>query len=94
MAIYEEALENIVRQTFVEALTANNIEPVGSPAIDIEKMVPGNELVYTATIALMPAVEQLADYRTLKITAKEVGVEDKDIDLALQDLQELLLEEP
>ncbi|HBR81157.1 TPA: trigger factor [Candidatus Uhrbacteria bacterium] len=93
MAIYEEALENIVRQTFVEALTANNIEPVGSPAIDIEKMVPGNELVYTATIALMPAVEQLADYRTLKITAKEVGVEDKDIDLALQDLQRMQTKE-
>lgn len=93
MAVYEEAVEQAVRQTFLEALEANKIEPVGSPAIDVVKMSPGNDFIYTATVALMPAVEQLADYTTLKIEKKLVEVEDKDIDLALKDLQRMQTKE-
>jgi len=93
MAIYEEALEHIVRQTFVEALTANNIDPVGSPAIDVVKLAPGNDIIYTATVALMPTIEQLGDYKTLKIDTKTIGVEDKDIDRALQDLRRMQTKE-
>lgn len=93
MAIYEEAVEQAVRATFVEAITTNKIDPVGSPAIDVVKMAPGNEFVFTATVALMPAVDQLADYKTLKIDRQEVKVEDKDIDIALRDLQRMQTKE-
>lgn len=93
MAIYEEAVEQAVRVTFLETITANKIEPVGSPAIEVIKMAPGNEFIYTATVALMPIVEQLADYKTLKITKQKVEVEDKEIDLALRDLQRMQTKE-
>jgi len=93
MAVYEEAVEQAVRQTFLEALEANKIEPVGSPIIDVVKMSPNNDFIYTATVALMPAVEQLADYKTLKIEKKPVEVEDKDVDLALKDLQRMQTKE-
>ncbi|MFH1089275.1 MAG: trigger factor [Candidatus Uhrbacteria bacterium] len=93
MAIYEEAVEGAVRQTFIEALTANKIEPVGSPAIDVVKMAPGNDFVYTATIALMPIVDQLADYKTLKLEGKKVEVADKDIETALRDIQRMQTKE-
>lgn len=93
MAIYEEAVEQAVRATFIKAITANNLEPVGSPAIGVIKMAPDNEFIYTATIALMPTVKQLADYKTLKVEKRAVGVEDKEIDLALRDLQRMQTKE-
>jgi len=93
MAVYEEAVEQAVRVTFTEAITANNIEPVGSPAIDVIKMAPNNEFIYTAIVALMPAVELLADYKTLKIEKQKTEVEDKDIDVALRDLQRMQTKE-
>lgn len=93
MGIYEEAIEHAVRKTFIETITANKIEPVGSPVIDVLKMAPNNEFVYTAVVALMPTVEQLADYKTLKIEAKKTEVRDKDIDLALKDIRRMQTKE-
>jgi len=93
MGVYEEAVEQAVRATFLEAITANKIEPVGSPEIDVIKMSPNNEFIYTAIVALMPVVEQLADYKTLKIEGKKIAVEDKDIDLALRDIQRMQTKE-
>lgn len=93
MGIYEEAVEQAVRATFLEAIEANKIEPVGSPEIGVEKMAPGNDFIYTATVALMPKVEQLADYKTLKIETQKTEIQDKDVDLALKDLQRMQTKE-
>ena len=93
MGIYEEAVEQAVRKTFLEAIEANKIEPVGSPEIGVEKMAPGNDFVYTAIVALMPAIETLADYKTLKIPSKKIEAADKDVDLALKDIQRMQTKE-
>src|SRR3989338_5580076 len=93
MAIYEEALESIIRKTFVEALMANNIETVGSPKIDLEKIAPGNDLVYIAEVALMPKVTEMADWHGIQIKKKAVEVADRDIDLVLKDLQRMQTKE-
>lgn len=87
MKILEGALEEIVRQTLVEATQSENIETVGSPSINVEKMAPGNELVYTAELALMPVVEKLADYVNLSVKAKEANVKDEDVQKTLAELQ-------
>jgi len=93
MKIYEEALESVVRKTYVEALFANKIDTVGSPKIDVEKLAPGNDLVYTAEVARMPAVIKLADFRKLSVEKKPAGVEEKDVDLAMRDLQRMQTKE-
>lgn len=93
MKIYEEALESVVKKTFVEAVLGQKLDTVGSPAIDIVKLAPGNDLVYTATVTLTPAVEQLADWKSLKVDAKPVSVSDKDVDLLLKDLQRMQTKE-
>lgn len=72
-AILEHAVENLVRGTLVSALLAENLETVGSPHFNVEKMAPGNELIYSAEIALMPSVKKLADYH--KLSVQKPGVE-------------------
>ena len=87
MKILEQALEPIVRRYYVQALLENKIETVGSPKIDIEKMAPGNDLVFTAEVTLLPSVTTLADYTTLSVEEKKVEVTEKELDRALKDLQ-------
>ncbi len=91
--IYEEALEAIVRKTFVDAVVSNNVETVGSPKIDVEKLAPGNDIVYTAEVALMPKVTKLADWHALTVGKKPHDVTDKDLDLALTDLRRMQTKE-
>lgn len=93
MKILEEAIEPIVRSQYVQALLSNNIETVGSPKIDVEKLAPGNDLVFTAEVTRMPRTLELADYTTLTVEKKPVVVEDKEVDLALRDLQRMQTKE-
>jgi trigger factor len=93
MKIYEEALESVVRKTYVDALFAHKIDTVGSPKIDVEKLAPGNDLVYTAEVARVPAVTRLADFRRMKVTAKHVEVSEQDLETTLKDLQRMQTKE-
>ncbi len=93
MKILEEALETIIRRTYVEAVTANDLNTVGSPHIDVEKMVPGNDLVYTAEVARMPAVTRLADYKKTKVRTKSIDVGEHDVEQALNDLRRMQTKE-
>ncbi|PJA46732.1 trigger factor [Candidatus Uhrbacteria bacterium CG_4_9_14_3_um_filter_36_7] len=93
MKIYEEALEPIVRHTYVKAILDHDLQAVGSPNIHIEKMAPGNELVFIAEISLMPQVIKLAEYEGLSFPAKPITVEEKDVEYALNDLKRLQTKE-
>jgi trigger factor len=89
MKIFEEALESIVRSSFIKAVLAQNIETVGSPHIEVTKLAPDNDIVFSTTVTLMPAVKELADARKLSVPAREVKAEDREISLALRDLQRM-----
>ncbi len=84
--LLEEALEKIVRKTYGDALTEHQVDTVGSPHIDVEKMVPNTDLVYTAEVARLPAVTRLADYAKVTVTGPKAEVTDKDMDQAVSDL--------
>ena len=77
MKILEAALEPMIRKTFVDVVINEKIDTVGSPEIDVEKMAPGNDLVFTAEVTLLPSVTTLADYTTLSIEGKNIEVEEK-----------------
>lgn len=89
MKILEEALESIVRKSFVSAILEDNIDTVGSPKVDVVKLAPGNDIVFTAEVTLMPHAKSLPDLSKLSVKAQTPTVEDKEIDLALRDLQRM-----
>ena len=91
--IMEEALEKLVRKYYIDAILAHEIDSVGSPKIDVEKMAPGNELVFTAEITRMPRVTELADWKKLSIQAKVPTVSEEDVELALKDLTRMQTKE-
>lgn len=93
MKIYEEALETIVRKSYLQAILANNIETVGSPHIDVVKLAPGNNIEFTAEVTRMPKVTMLVDFKSLSVTSQKAKVEEKDLDLALNDLRRMQTKE-
>ena len=93
MKIYEAALDSIVRKTYIEAVTTHKLEVAGEPAIKVEKMAPGNDIIYTVNVSLMPKIEKLADWKEMSVDAQKIEVADKDVDQALQGLTKMQTKE-
>lgn len=93
MRVLEEAIEPMVRTTLVEAVKQEGVASVGMPSVDVEKMVPGNEFVFSATLSLMPEVKKLAVYKKLSVDAKPTKASDKDVTKALKDLTRMQTKE-
>lgn len=87
MKVFEEALETIVRKSYIEAVLAEKLDTLGAPHIDVEKMAPGNPLVFKTTVALLPNVTKLADYRSTKNARKTITVSDDEVNRFLRDIQ-------
>lgn len=87
--ILEEALPSVVRKSLVEAITKENLETVGEPSINVEKAAPGNDIIFTAKVAILPKVKKLADYAKLKVDTKPTDIKDEEVDKVLQDLRKM-----
>ncbi|MDD5341952.1 MAG: trigger factor [Patescibacteria group bacterium] len=91
-AIYEEVAEEVVKKTYIEAVLEQKLEVIGRPQIQIQKMAPGNLLVYTATVALMPEVK-LGDYQKLKTRKKKAEVKPEELKKTMAELRKMRAKE-
>jgi trigger factor len=89
MAILEEALPAIVQKYFVEIVKKDSLETVGEPRINVEKVAPGNEVIFTVTVAMMPRTTKLADYHKISVKAKDVKIEDKEVEKVVDELRKM-----
>ncbi len=76
MKIMQEALEQIVQESFYNAVKEEKLETIGMPQINIEKMAPDNDIVYVAIVALLPKVK-LADLDKIKVKKEVKKVDEK-----------------
>ena len=86
--IMEEAMQSIVEENFTKAANEEKIETIGMPQITIEKIAPGNNFVFKATVALMPVIK-LGDISKIKIETKTKKVDDKKVEEVLGNLQRM-----
>lgn len=86
-AIMTEAADLAIRHFYIEIIKQEKLEPIGSPEIGIEKLAAGNELVFTATATVLPAVE-VGDYAKVKVTEKDIVVTDEQTDKVIGELRE------
>ncbi len=90
--IMEEAVESIIQRTFFEIIKEEKIDSVGMPKINVEKMVPGNDFVYKATVALLPKIK-LIDLKKIKVESKPIEITDEELNKVLTDLQKMQTKE-
>jgi trigger factor len=88
MKILEGALETIVRETFVAAVKQHELKTIGMPDIAIEKMAPKNDLVFRATVSVVPPVT-LPDFSKISIKVKPVSIADSEVDTVIADVQKM-----
>jgi trigger factor len=90
--IIEEAMQSIVEKNFFTAAKEAALDTVGMPQITITKIAPGNDLVFTATVALLPKIK-LGDLATVQVTHQAKEIADADIDTVLNDLKKMQTKE-
>lgn len=87
-AIYQETAEDVIRKTYPKAVIEHDLPAVGQPEITLEKLAPGNPVIYKARVSLLPKIE-LGDYKKPKAKRKAVKVEPKEIDKAVENLRRM-----
>lgn len=85
--VRDEAMGELIRQTFDEAVRQENIRPAGNPDIKSEPKGEAGEIVYTATFEVVPDFGQI-DVSVLKFDRIASHVEDADIDAMLETLRQ------
>ncbi len=98
MSIYEEAMQSIVEKAYYEALKSQEIKDkvFYEPEIKIEKLAPGNPIVFTAELMLVPEVK-LGKYDNLKIKKTKQDTSSKEfqekLDKTIEELRRMRAKE-
>lgn len=77
--VRQEVLGEVISRSFQEAVMSENLRPAGQPSIEARKMDAGQDVEYTATFEVFPAVEVNA-LEDLAIEKPMAEVRDADID--------------
>ena len=84
---YEEAVDIILDRTYPEACRESGLEIASRPEISVEKIEKGQDLVYTATVAVKPEVE-LGEYKGVEVAKADAEVTDEEVDAEIKRTQE------
>ena len=83
--IYQEVVNDIIRDTVFEAIQQEKINAVGTPNIEnVENK--DDALVYEATVEVYPEVN-VASFDGLEVERKTAEVKDADVDVMIENLQ-------
>ena len=88
-SVQAEVIDAALGATYPKILVENEINPVGSPQVEVKKFVPYTELEYVLTVEVLAPVK-LADYKKLKAKKPEVKVSKEELDNAIEDLRKRL----
>ncbi|MFH5182199.1 trigger factor [Paenibacillus sp. TAB 01] len=86
-SLYQEALDIVVPEAYVEAVQETGITPVDRPEVDVEQFAKGQVLKFKAKVIVKPEVE-LGEYKGLELEAKPADVTAEEIAAELERLQQ------
>ncbi len=86
-AMYEEAAESAIKETYLKIAKENNWEPIDKPEVTVKKLAPKNPFEYDVIFAIMPEVKipdnYKAELKKLKKEKKESKVDPSEIQQSL-----------
>ncbi|MGE0216982.1 trigger factor [Mycolicibacterium sp.] len=85
-AVLEQVVNDALPGRYSEAVTAEALQPIGQPEIEITKLADNEELVFTAEVDIRPEID-LPDLSQLTITVDPISVSDEDVEAELDTLQ-------
>lgn len=85
-ALYDEAVEIIVPDAYLNAVEDSGIEPVSQPELELVQVEEGKPLVFKARVVVKPEVK-LGQYTSLEIAEPDKEVGEQDVQKELERLQ-------
>ncbi|WP_121251997.1 trigger factor [Nocardioides ferulae] len=86
-AVLDQAINDVLPKKYVEALQANDLQPLAQPEIEVTKFEDNQTLEFTAEVEVRPEIE-LPDYDGLEAQVDDVTVTDEDVEEQVQSLRE------
>lgn len=86
-ALYNEAVEMVVPEAYMEAVRETGVEPVSQPQVELVQVEEGQPVKFKAKVRVKPEVE-LGQYTGLQVTKPSPEATDQDVENELQKLQE------
>ncbi len=86
-AVRAEVASELMQSSFVQAVQQEEMNPAGSPKLDVVKMDPGIDFEFTATFDVYPAIE-LGDYSKVNVKRPTTEIGDADIETMIAKLRE------
>lgn len=85
--VRQEVVGEVISQSWVEAVTKENVKPAGQPSIEPKNLEEGQNLEFIATFEVYPEIE-LKDFSGVTIEKKQADILDADIDKMIETLRE------
>lgn len=85
-SLYQDALDILLPDAYVEAVEETGIIPVDRPEVDVQQISKGQELKFTAKVTVKPEV-QLGEYKGIELPAASTEVTEEDIAEELKQMQ-------
>jgi trigger factor len=86
-AVLDQAINDVVPQKYMEALQANDLQPLAQPEIEVTKFEDNEALEFTAEVDIRPEIE-LPDYDGIEAEVEDVEVSDSDVEEQVEALRE------
>lgn len=89
MALLEQALERIVRAFYVKTLLQEGIATIASPTVNVDQLVPGQEIKFHTITPTEPVVTSIPALTTCEVTKKKVTVHEKEVEEAIEQMRKM-----
>jgi trigger factor len=76
-AARQEALSDVIQSSLYEAITQENLQPIGVPSVEPKTITPGMPIEYIATFEILPEIEKVNfEAKTLEKQLATISEED------------------
>lgn len=86
-AVLDQAINEALPSKYIEALQANDLQPLAQPEIEVTKLEDNVTLEFTAEVDVRPQFE-LPDYHGLTAQVDDLEITDEDVDEQVQVLRQ------
>ncbi|NLL70527.1 MAG: trigger factor [Epulopiscium sp.] len=84
---YEDAINYVIPDAYEAAIKEHNLDVVAQPEIDVEQVGKGQNLIFTAEVAVKPEVV-LGQYKEIEVEKVQVEVTEEEVQQELEKVQQ------
>ena len=88
-SIHADVVNELIQNSYPEALSENKIRPASAPTVNIESEDPKKPISYSATFEVFPEIKPKLSKWT-NYEKFSISIADDDVDLAIQDIRQAI----